>query len=568
MSVAELKYWKERDVAEWLERELRSRIFDDVIYDNRLDGRKILELHQTPRKLTRLLDKLEYRGNYNKDEVEDLQSQIEQLMEDYNKSKRLSSRRDRSNRRRDRSVSPRRRDRDESPRSGRDRSESPRRRDPRARRDSYDSPRKGSRGRRKRGKYELTCLEVWEELDSRERDYITWMDFMEYVLETQGGMGQTSKRILKNQLDPESRMKIRIDNFFKVLPRKAEFREAVKSALSVTTDRNQRLRSSGRRGSRSVSCPKNAEDVWDLIDQDEKDRISEGKWLRFIKKYCSWVNEDDSILIFEYIDYRNDGYMKRRSFLKVFRQRDFERNLEDIITSRGGRSRRERRLSNREAWKKMDRDSSGVINAIDFKDLCMERGIKRADAREAWKFLDDRDKGRVTRNTFLDCFPRGENFLDSVGKIIRRGSGRRGSIEFANLSSSQLERWLKYLGKRFVRYIRTFRRHRVTAKDLLDMSREDLQDIVQNEEDARTMKKKAREPPDALRMLFLSDRKMEEYDDNQSTDDDFGWVVVSPREGRGMMSFDAELTVENANRQSSRVRNSSRRRGRRYSRDY
>lgn len=100
------------------------------------------------------------------------------------------------------------------------------------------------------------------------------------------------------------------------------------------------------------------------------------------------------------------------------------------------------------------------------------------------------------------------------------------------------------------------------------MSRDELEEIVSDEEDARTMKKKAREEPDALRMLFLSDRKMAEYDDNQSTDDDFSWVVVSPREGGGMMSYDAELTVEKANRQSSRPRGSSRRRGRRYSDEY
>jgi len=568
MSVAELKYWKERDVAEWIERELRSRIFDDVIYDNRLDGRKVLELDQTPRKLTRLLDKLEYGGNYTKDEVEDLQCQIEQLVEDYNKSRRLSSRRDRSNRRRDRSVSPRGRGRGDSPRRARDRSETPRRRSPRGWRDSYDSPRRRSRGIRKRGKYELTCMEVWEELDSRERDYITWMDFIKYVIDTQGVMNQTSKRILKKQLDPESRMKIRIESFFKVLPRKVKFSEAIKSAVNLTPDHTYGLRSSRRNGSSSVSCPKNAEDVWDLIDQEEKDRISEGKWLRFIKKYCSWVNEDDSLLIFEYIDYRNEGYIKRRSFLKVFRQRDFESNLEDLITERGGRSRRERRLSNREAWKRMDRDSSGVINMKDFKNLCMERGIKRADAREAWKFLDDRDKGRVRRNTFLECFPRGENFLDSVGKIIRRRSSRRASVDFASLSSSQLERWLKYLGQRFSRYIRIFRRHRVSAKDLLDMSRDELEDIVRDKEDARTIKKKAREEPEALRMLFLSDRKMEEYDDNQSTDDDFGWVVISPKEGGGMMSYDADLTVEKANRYSSRDRGYNRRRGRRYTDEY
>jgi len=575
MSVAELKYWEERDVANWFEQELRSPIYDDVIYNNRLDGRKILELHETPRKLTRLLDKLEYSKDYSRTEVEDLQCHIELLLEDYNKSRRSSSRRDRSSRRRDRSVSPNRRDRDKSPRRRRDRSETPRRRESRDRRDSYDSPRGRSRGRREGGKYRLKCLEVWEELDSRERDYITWIDFITYVIETQGKLGQTSKRIIKKQLDPDSRMKISRDNFFDVLPRNAEFREAIKNAVALKTDHTDRRTSSGRRGSRSESCPKNVKDVWDLIDQAREDRVPERRWMRFLRKYCSWVSDDDSLLIFEYIDHRNDGYIKRRSFLQVFRQRDFERNLEDLIAEQGGRSRRERRLSNRDAWKRMDRDNSGVIDAYDFEDLCLERGIKRTDAREAWKVLDDRGKKRVSRNTFLDCFPRGENFLDSVGKIIRRRNGRRGSMDFASLTNSQLERWLRYLGRRFARYIRTFKRHDVTAKDLLEMSREELVDIVRDEEDARTLKKKAREKPEALRILFLSDRKMEEYDNKQSSSDgDFGWIVVSPSEGRGMMSYDDGLTIEQAQRSSPRVRaperrSSDRRRNRRrYSEEY
>jgi len=568
MSVADLKYWKDKDVAKWLKEELRSRMFDNVIYDNRLDGRKILEFDHNPRKLTRFLDKLEDRGDYSRDDVEDLESQFKLLLEDYNKARRSSSRRGRSSRRRDRSESPRRRNRDESPRNERDRSgtPSPRRRENRDRRDRYENPRRRSRGRGNGRKYIPTCWEVWEELDIREKKYITWFDFYKYVFDTLGTLAPMNKRILKKKLDPDSRSKITEETFFEVLPRNDEFKAAITSAVDFHADPSD----FNQRESRSKSCPKNEEDVWDLIDRDRKDRISERRWTKFLKDYCSWVNDDDGFRIFEYLDRHNDRYIERREFLRVFKRRNFERDLEELISLQDGRSRRERRLSNRNAWKKMDKDNSGVIRAKEFKDLCMENGISRSEARECWRILDDRDKGKVRRNDFLSFFPRGENFLDSFRKLTRRRNGRSRSIDFASLSSSQLERWLKYLGRPYDRYIRKFNRNRISGKELLYMPREELEDLLHNREDAKALRDKVKNvDPDELRMLFLADRKMEEYDNtltSSSEEEDFSWIRS---QGRGRMKYDDRLTVEQAKRSSNRPRpRSNGRRERRYSDEY
>lgn len=571
MSVAELKYWEDRDVAKWLEQELRTRMFDDVIYDNRLNGRKILEFDDNPRKLTRFLNKLEDGRDYNRDDVEDLHSQFKLLLEDYNKARRSSKRRGRSSRRRDRSESPRRRDKNESPRSGRDRSETPRRREYRDRRDRYDSPRRGSRGRSSGRKYKPTSWEAWEDLDTREKKYITWCDFYKYILNNLGVISSMNKRILKKMLDPDSRGKITEQNFFDVLPRNDDFKEAITSAVTLDVDPTDGRRSSGQRESRRKSCPKNEKDVWDLIDYDQKDRISKRRWMKFLKDYCSWVNEDDGYRIYKYLDHRNDRYIERREFLEVFRHRDFEGDLEELISEEDGRSRREPRLSNREAWKKMDKDNSGVIHSNEFKDLCYECGISRTEARESWRILDDRDKGKVRRNDFLSYFPRGENFLDSFRKFNRRRSGRSKSIDFASLTSSQIERWLIQLGPRYKRYIRKFKRDRITGNELLNMSRDDFYDILRDDEDAKALRDEVKNvDKETLRILFLADRKMEEYDKNLTNSSDeeaeFSWVRS---EGRGRMAYDDRLTVENAKRASyGSRRRSSGRRERRYSNDY
>jgi len=253
-------------------------------------------------------------------------------------------------------------------------------------------------------------------------------------------------------------------------------------------------------------CPKKPQDVWSLMDKHESGRVYMRQFWRFIKKNCSWVKERDCVRVFDYLDQREKDYVSWKAFIKCFRGREFEEELQDVIYELGGRSRMKTRMNGREAWKKIDKLDRGKIRKRNFEDFCRDVNVSNRDAKEAWRMMDDRGKGRVRKSVFHEFIPKKNDFVQSIKKLLQEGRHLKGDINFANLTMQQLQMWLEYVGPSYEIYGQIFQNHRITANALVTMSDRDLEKLVPIEKHRRTLLDKALNPDqEILRELFFTD---------------------------------------------------------------
>jgi len=546
-SLFDLKYWKERDVEKWFYKKLGARL-DDIIHDGRIDGAKLLELDDRPKKLDRLLDKLS-RKDYRRKDIKKFERSFELLMDDYH--------------------------------------------------NKNDSRKRGGRrGRRSRKK----SKNVWEELDYRDKDYIRVDDLSAYIKDELPSVDSKDRKKLIDKLDRKKRGKIWSRDFFDIFQPNSRFEDAVFDVVDPSKTKKGGKQSSvspndlkkldkhrfctymefrcgdifrqyasqlmsmgntvanvydfstedykiipsyhrrqfmeairkpdlqllgyiiNKKGGAKKGmkkCPKKPQDVWEMMDKHESGRVYMRQFWRFIKKHCSWVKERDCIRVFDYLDQREKDYVSWKVFMKCFRGREFEEELEDVIYELGGRSRMRSRMSGRDAWKKIDKLDRGKIRKRNFEDFCLDVNLSRKDAKEAWRMMDDRGKGTVRKSIFHEFIPKKGDFVVSLKKLLKEGRHMKGDINFANLTMQQLQMWLEYVGPSYEVYGQIFQDQRITANDLVTLSDRELEMLIPNEQHRRTLLDKALNPDqEILRELFFTDSdwskfyRMNAYSDN------------------------------------------------------
>jgi len=260
---------------------------------------------------------------------------------------------------------------------------------------------------------------------------------------------------------------------------------------------NDMKRKEKKKGSKPKTkpCPRNAEDVWELMDVRRKRYIKEGNFLKILETYCPWISEEDAISVFQYIEDKYDhGRVYEKDFLDhYFKYDDFEADLEKLVKKTRGKSKRKHKYRGKEVirkiWKYSDRGDQRV-HSRDFKDFLQEKlGKERADAKLVWNFISSESgQERMKMEQFHDWFPRDEEFNPHFESVFRQAvrakrKSKKKYIDFATLDDEQLKMWLISLDLKH--YYRMFRRDHIHAKDLASMSEEELEDIINHRKDAR-----------------------------------------------------------------------------------
>jgi len=295
-------------------------------------------------------------------------------------------------------------------------------------------------------------------------------------------------------------------------------------------------------------------EVWRQIDKRDRGHVDYEKFWVFINKHCNWVRERDCGRVFDYFDMREKDRVTWKSFMKYFRgSRDFERDLEELIYELGGRSVMKSRITGLEAWQEMDILDTGKIRTQSFKDFCKDIKVSRRDAREVWRMIDQYDSGRARQSEFHKLFPKKEDFVKSIKKLLRgkdyrrsedkrdRYSRRRerrhgerrhrerrsggiemnpGDICFADLNYEEFAEWLHFIGPSYYKYVDIFRNHGITAKELISISERDLKFIVPNETERRMMLDKALNPDQEILRELFGDESSVQFQTKAYYDDD------------------------------------------------
>jgi len=259
-------------------------------------------------------------------------------------------------------------------------------------------------------------------------------------------------------------------------------------------------------------CPQKAKDVWVLMDKHDCGRVYMRQFWRFMKKHCSWIKEKDCVRVFDYLDQRGKDYVTWKHFMRSFRGREFERELEDIIYDLGGRSKRKSRMTGREAWNKIDKLERGKIRRRSFMDFCLDINVPKRDAKEAWHLIDWRDRGKVRKSAFHEVIPKKGDFVGSIKKLLKQTQHVKGDVNFAELTTEQLQMWLEYVGPSYEIYGRVFENNHITGKDLVTLSDRDLEVLIPNEKHRRQLLDKALHPDqEILRELFFTDSDWDKF---------------------------------------------------------
>lgn len=294
------------------------------------------------------------------------------------------------------------------------------------------------------------------------------------------------------------------------------FRCPDKTAVEdVLNDMNRSARK--KKKPKTKPCPRNPEDVWDLMDDRGKRYIKKGNFLKILEEYCAWISEDDAIQVFKFIEDRDSyGKVYEREFLDHwFRHDDFEADLEKLVKKTNGKSKRKTKYLGKDVFRKIckysDRRDQRVYSR-DFKEFLTKKlGKNRDDARDVWNYISRKSgQERMDLEEFHTWFPRNEefdkhfesNFRDAVRDARK---AKKSYVDFATLDDEQLKMWLSSL--RLEDYHRVLRRYRVFAKDLVRMRVEELEDIIGHREDAYFIMEETQNQ-EHLRTVFKHDIMM------------------------------------------------------------